>query len=67
MRVEKKTKRSRMDPAVVLTLIFVVLKITGAISWPWMWVVSPIWLTLLFFAVILSVILVGGRIVKGKW
>ena len=56
-----------MDPAVVLTLIFVVLKITGAISWPWMWVVSPIWLTLLFFAVILSVILVGGRIVKGKW
>ena len=67
MRMEKKTKRSGMDPVVALVLIFIVLKITGLISWPWLWVLSPIWLTFLFFAVIFSVILVGGRIVKGKW
>nr|WP_325295617.1 hypothetical protein [uncultured Oscillibacter sp.] len=65
--MEKRAKRSGMDPIVVLTLIFVVLKATGLISWSWLWVLSPIWLTFLFFAVIFSSILVGGRIVNGKW
>lgn len=70
MYMEKKAKRfgrSGMDPVVALTLIFVVLKAMGLISWSWLWVLSPIWLTYLFFAVIFSTILVGGRIVKGKW
>ena len=67
MRMEKKARRSGMDPIVTLTLIFVVLKATGLISWSWLCVLSPIWITSLFFAVIFSAILVGGRIVKGKW
>lgn len=70
MGTEKKSKRygrSGKDPIVVLTLIFVVLKVTRLISWPWLWVLSPIWLTLLFFAVAFSAILVGGRVAKGKW
>ena len=65
MRTEKKSHRSRMDPIVALVLIFAVLKVTGLISWSW--VLSPIWITLLIFAAIFSSILVGGRIVKGKW
>lgn len=65
--MDKKTKRSGIDFISTLTLIFIVLKATGLISWSWLWVLSPIWLTFLFFAVIFSVILVGGRIVKGKW
>lgn len=28
----------------VLTLIFITLKLTGHITWPWVWVLSPIWL-----------------------
>ena len=40
---------------------------SGFISWSWLWVLSPIWLTFLFFAAIFSAILVGGRIAKGKW
>lgn len=70
MGTEKKSKqyeRSGKDPIVVLTLIFVVLKVTGLISWSWLWVLSPIWLTLLFFAAVFSAILVGGRVAKGKW
>ena len=70
MRMEQKTKRygrSGMDPVVTLALIFAVLKAMGLISWSWLWVLSPIWLTLLFFAVIFSAILVGGRIAKGRW
>lgn len=67
MRTEKKSHRSGMDPIVALVLIFAVLKVTGLISWSWLWVLSPIWITLLIFAAIFSSILVGGRIVKGKW
>ena len=70
MRMENKTKRSWRsghDPVVALALIFVVLKATGFISWSWLWVLSPIWLTFLFFAAVFSAILVGGRIAKGKW
>ena len=65
--MEKKSRRSGTDPVVALTLIFVVLKVMGLISWSWLWVLSPIWLTFLLFAAIFSVILVGGRITKGKW
>mgnify|MGYP001028216660 FL=1 len=65
--MDKKTKRSGIDFISTLTLIFIVLKATGLISWSWLWVLSPIWLTFLFFAVIFSAILAGGRIVKGKW
>ena len=67
MRTEKSSHRSRMDPIVALVLIFAVLKVTGLISWSWLWVLSPIWIILLIFAAIFSFILVGGRIVKGKW
>jgi len=30
----------------VLTLVFVGLRIFGSITWPWIWVVSPLWLPL---------------------
>lgn len=29
-----------------LTLIFIVLKLTGHISWSWLWVLSPLWIPL---------------------
>lgn len=64
---DQKTKRSGMGFLSVLTLIFIVLKATGLISWSWLWVFSPVWLTFLFLAVVFSAILIGGRIVKGKW
>lgn len=67
MHTEKRNKRSGGDPIIALTMILVLLKVTGLISWSWLWVLSPIWLTLLFFAAIFSVILLGGRLAKGKW
>ena len=27
----------------VLTLIFIVLKLTGNITWSWIWVFAPLW------------------------
>lgn len=63
----ERSKRSGLDPIITLVLILAVLKVTGYISWSWLWVFSPIWLTCLFFTVVFSAILIGGRIVKGKW
>ena len=37
----------------VLTIVFIVLKLIGKISWSWWWVLSPLWIfvaiALLFF------------------
>ena len=27
----------------LLTIAFIVLKLTGVIDWPWIWVLCPIW------------------------
>lgn len=28
----------------LLTIVFIALKLTGYISWSWLWVLSPIWI-----------------------
>lgn len=32
--------------SVLLTVVFVVLKLTAVIAWSWVWVLSPLWITL---------------------
>ena len=39
-----------------LTILFIVLKLTGMINWSWWWVMSPIWIGLSIFFVILAVV-----------
>lgn len=29
----------------LLTVAFVVLRLCGVIAWPWLWVLSPIWIS----------------------
>lgn len=31
----------------VLTIVFIVLKLTNVITWSWWWVLSPIWILLI--------------------
>lgn len=35
----------------ILTLIFIVLKLTGNIDWSWWWVLSPLWIPLAIIVV----------------
>ena len=45
-------------PMISLTLLFIILKIFGAINWSWVWVLSPLWLPLAFgFSFILGIVL----------
>lgn len=30
----------------LLTVLFIGLKLTGYIGWPWLWVLSPLWIPL---------------------
>lgn len=32
----------------LLTVLFVGLKLTGHIDWSWWWVISPIWISIIF-------------------
>jgi len=41
----------------LLTVLFVGLKLTNVIAWPWLWVLSPIWIPLLLLIMIL---IIGG-------
>jgi hypothetical protein len=29
----------------LLTILFIALKLTGFIQWPWIWVLSPLWIS----------------------
>lgn len=57
MPIEKaENSSSGIGIGTVLFLIFLVLKLIGAISWSWWWVFSPIWIP------ILLVVVIGGLI-----
>lgn len=42
----------------LLALLFIAFKLLGVIDWPWVWVLSPIWIPILIVIVILAVYLV---------
>ena len=41
----------------LLGIVFIVLKLTGFIDWPWIWVLSPIWISMLIGCLILVIVL----------
>lgn len=42
----------------LLTILFIALKLTGHINWPWLWVLSPIWISAIFTLVIVIIMCV---------
>lgn len=40
----------------LLTVLFIGLKLTGYISWPWLWVLSPIWISIGLLLVLLLIV-----------
>lgn len=47
-----------VSAAVVLTVIFTVLKLAGVIAWSWVWVLSPLWVGLLAVVIMLIVLII---------
>lgn len=48
-------KRATLGIPDVLAIIFVVLKLIGVIEWSWIWVLSPIWISVILMLVIVGI------------
>lgn len=44
----------------LLQIVFIVLKLTNVINWSWVWVLSPIWITMSVFIVLIAVAVICG-------
>lgn len=45
-----------------LTIVFIVLKLCGLIAWSWTWVLSPLWISAIFWVIlVIIVLLIGGK------
>ena len=51
MGKDKKASSGGIGFIGLLTIVFIVLKLTGVISWSWWWVLSPIWIGCALFVV----------------
>lgn len=40
----------------LLTIAFVVLKLTGTIDWSWWWVLAPLWIGFAIFLVVVAIV-----------
>ena len=59
----KATKSACPSFGAILALIFIVLKLTGCITWSWVWVLAPLWIDFIIGVIILVITAV---IVKKK-
>lgn len=48
----------------LLSIIFIVLKLVGVISWSWWWVLSPILVQVGFWVIMLIGLLIGLLVIK---
>ena len=62
MKDNEKSASGGISFAGLLTIAFIVLKLTGVISWSWLWVLSPIWISF----VIVILVVVAAVIVASK-
>lgn len=40
----------------LLTIVFIVLKLLGAITWSWWWVLSPIWISVVLVVLLFALL-----------
>lgn len=48
----------------LLTVLFIALKLCGVISWSWLWVLSPIWISAALVLTILLLVLIFAFIAE---
>ena len=61
--MEKTIKTMRIINAILmfgLTVVLISLKLFKIISWSWLWVVSPIWITMIIALVLTAIVIIIG-------
>ena len=61
MREKQTTVSGGIGFTGLLTIVFIVLKLLGIITWSWVWVLSPIWIEAILVIVLLVVVLLVNR------
>lgn len=62
-------KKQGLSLGIVLTIIFVILKLIGVIEWSWVWVLAPLWVSACLSLVIylIGLLIIGIiTIIKSK-
>jgi hypothetical protein len=42
----------------LLTIVFIALKLLGRITWSWFWVLSPLWIPVCLFILIVGIVVI---------
>jgi len=50
----------------MLQIAFIVLKLTNFISWSWVMVLSPIWISVILYVVILAAVMIICHVIDKK-
>ena len=66
MSAGPKDKSWRVTPPFLLFLVFLVLKLTGVITWSWWWVTAPLWAPVVLAVVVALVCVVLALIAVAK-
>lgn len=61
--MKKNDGSSGLGLSSVLTIIFVVLKLVGVINWSWWWVLSPAWIGIGLWLIVVII----AAICVSKW
>jgi hypothetical protein len=40
----------------LLTIVFIILKLCGVITWSWLWVLSPIWISIALVILFIGIV-----------
>lgn len=50
----------------LLTIVFIVLKLCGIITWSWWWVLSPLWISAILWVILVVIVLLAGGRKNGR-
>ena len=50
----------------LLTIAFIVLKLCGVITWKWLWVLSPLWISVALVIAIFIIVFIIYAIAKNR-
>lgn len=59
----KKEIKINITTVMPLALVFIILKLTNVIAWPWLWVLAPIWLIPTLIGAIIGLFAIVGLLV----
>lgn len=54
--------KTELSLTTLLTIIFVILKLCGVLTWSWWWVLSPLWGSLAIFIIVAVLVWLFGCI-----